>query len=318
MIDISLVSIAMATYNGERFLRDQLDSIFNQTYKNLEVIVTDDCSTDGTLDILEIYSQKYDLKYYINNKNLGRVKNFERALSFCNGKYIALADQDDIWLPEKIENLVNEIGNCSLIFSDAILIDTYGNKIAESFKKTSNYIADTETPFLQLFFRKFIYGCTMLFKRELLEMAFPIPEGVRYHDRWFSIVAAKMGGIRYYDKLLMLYRQHENNVSGDVKDHLFLYKLFRFSLPMYREKRKKIRKETKETIEAALNSALVIKESEKLMLTDSIYFFESFLSNKIDIKVFLIMYKYRDILFSKKKYFILELLMRISCKLLRS
>ena len=97
-----LVSIAMATYNGEKYLKEQLDSIYAQTYKDIEVIVCDDCSSDKTVEILDEYKEKYGLKYYINEKNLGFKKNFEKAISLCSGDFIALADQDDIWIENKI------------------------------------------------------------------------------------------------------------------------------------------------------------------------------------------------------------------------
>jgi glycosyltransferase involved in cell wall biosynthesis len=92
-----MISLAMPTYNGERFLREQLDSIYNQTIVPDEVIVVDDCSTDGTISILEEYKKKYGLKYWVNEKNLGYNKNFEKAISLCTGDYIALSDQDDVW-----------------------------------------------------------------------------------------------------------------------------------------------------------------------------------------------------------------------------
>ena len=311
-----LVSVAMATYNGERYLREQLDSVFNQTYKNIEVIITDDSSSDGTSEILEEYNRKYDLNYTINQKQLGFVRNFEKALSLCRGEYIALADQDDIWLPEKIEHLINEIGEYSLIFSDAILIDTYGNNISESLKKISTYIADTETLFLLLFYRKYVYGCTMFFKKELLEKALPIPDNIGHHDWWLPIVAAKNGGIKYLDQKLMFYRQHKNNVSGDVKDHNIFYKLLRFFMKEYRERRKHFRSRIKTSMEAALGSGLPLESYERIILSDAIYYFDCFLTNKFDLKVLKIMFKHRYILFSKKHYLFLEIIMRSINKLL--
>ena len=134
-----LVSIAMATYNGEKYLRKQLESIYNQTYKNIEFIVCDDRSSDKTVKILQEYQNKYGLKFFINEQNLGFVKNFEKAASLCTGEYIAFADQDDVWLPDKIEILLSEIGNNSLICSDAKLIDENNNQVAESLVKNLNF-----------------------------------------------------------------------------------------------------------------------------------------------------------------------------------
>ena len=97
------ISIAMATFNGEKYLREQLDSIYSQTLLPYEIVAADDCSTDRTTEILEEYRIKKGLKYLVNEHNIGVVKNFEKAISLCQGDYVALSDQDDIWFPEKLE-----------------------------------------------------------------------------------------------------------------------------------------------------------------------------------------------------------------------
>jgi len=312
-----LVSVAIATYNGEAFLEEQFDSIYNQTYENIEVVVSDDCSVDGTCKILEEYKQKYGLQYSINKKNLGYARNFERVLSFCRGQYIALADQDDIWLPEKLEQLLNDIGNYSLIFSDAILIDSDGNKICESFKKNAKYLADTETPFLQLCFRKFIYGCTMFFRSELLEKALPIPYGICHHDWWLPVVAAKNGGIKFLNRKLMLYRQHDNSTIGYLKDQNLFTKLLGFFLLEEREKRKEFRTTLRKNFKATLNSNIKLEDDERTLLTESIYYFDSFLSNKLNVKDLRIAYKLRNLLFSRSYYITFEIIYRLLNKFLK-
>ena len=98
-----MISIALPTYNGEKYIREQLDSIYNQTLVPDEVVVVDDCSTDNTVNILEEYSQRYGLKYFVNDSNIGYNKNFEKAIRLCAGDYIALSDQDDVWFPTKIQ-----------------------------------------------------------------------------------------------------------------------------------------------------------------------------------------------------------------------
>ena len=128
-----LISIAMATYNGGQYLSEQLDSIVNQTYTNIEIVIVDDDSKDNTVEIIKSYQQKYKfIKLYQNPTNLGIVKSFEKAISLCNGDYIALSDQDDVWLPHKLEELVNKIGSSLLIYSDAILVDSNMQVIANS------------------------------------------------------------------------------------------------------------------------------------------------------------------------------------------
>src|SRR5690606_33629827 len=110
IMDSPLISIALCTYNGEKFLAEQLDSIVNQTYKNIEIIAVDDCSTDRTLTILQKYASKdVRVKVYSNKTNKGYSKNFEYAISLCTGDYIAVSDQDDIWVSDKLELLINKI-----------------------------------------------------------------------------------------------------------------------------------------------------------------------------------------------------------------
>ena len=102
--NIPLVSIALCIYNGERFLKEQLETLVNQTYKNIEIVAVDDCSTDSSVLILETYKAKYPfINIHRNARNLGYVKNFEKAISLCKGDFIALSDQDDIWDPDKIK-----------------------------------------------------------------------------------------------------------------------------------------------------------------------------------------------------------------------
>lgn len=210
-----LVSIAMATYNGERFLRQQLDSIYAQTYPNIEVLVSDDRSVDGTVRILEEYRRTHGLAYSVNEARLGYPGNFARATSMCSGAYIAFADQDDIFLPGKIETLIREIGSYSLIYSDAALIDEQGTVLAPSYMRYVHYPMLTGKPFRELVFSCFIRGFQVLFTRELLRAALPVPERVT-HDDWFTILAAKLGGIKYLDQPLVHYRQHGGNVTGSL------------------------------------------------------------------------------------------------------
>ena len=210
-----LVSIAMATYNGEKYLREQLDSIYNQTYKNIEVIVCDDCSVDETVTILEEYKQKYGLIYYINEKNLGFVKNFEKAASLCNGEFIAFSDQDDIWLPEKIETLVNEICDYSLIHTNSALINANGEDLNDTLK--SRLLRELglkqAVNFKGINKQEALQGAACLFKKNIATKAIPFPSEF-YHDYWISLVALKMNGIKYIDRCLVKYRLHNNNAVG--------------------------------------------------------------------------------------------------------
>jgi len=226
-----LVSIAMATYNGETYLHEQINSILNQTYSNLEIIICDDCSIDATRPILEGYALKDQrIKLFFNKTNLGLVKNFEKAISLCTGDYIALADQDDIWLPEKIEILVKNIGNHLLIHSDAFLIDDKGNTFATSYSQYSN--KNFKKNLKAYIVGNNVTGCTALFDERLLEYALPFPSGTMAHDWWLALCAYKFGTIQYLDLPLIKYRQHEYNqigatVSGTINPFEFRVKNFK-------------------------------------------------------------------------------------------
>ncbi len=211
-----LISIAMATYNGEKFLSKQLDSIFSQSYKNIEVIVCDDNSTDKTVEILKEYSKKYtNLKYYINQNRLGVVKNFERALMLSKGDFIALSDQDDIWLPNKLELLYKNIDDNLIILSDAYVIDENDKVLYDSF---IDYIkVDKNTDFVSFLFGSRFPGCTFLINRKLLNYAIPFPNKVVHHDWWLNLVASKIGKVKFLDEKLIYYRLHSSNTTGAFK-----------------------------------------------------------------------------------------------------
>jgi len=150
------VSIAIATYNGAKYLKEQLDSIYTQTLLPFEVIVCDDGSIDETIKILEEFKELKGLKYFINPIKLGFFRNFEKAITLCAGDLIALSDQDDYWLPNKLERLVNEIGASDLICSDAILIDANNNIIQESYFNYQNLFPYSDDLFLNIFFNNYV------------------------------------------------------------------------------------------------------------------------------------------------------------------
>jgi glycosyltransferase involved in cell wall biosynthesis len=211
-----LISVALCTYNGEKYIKEQLDSIINQTYKNLEIIVVDDCSTDDTWAIVSAYAQKDKrIKSFKNDVNLGFNKNFEKAISLTTGDYIALSDQDDIWLPDKISQLAAGIKNYWLVFSNSSYIgDTGRKKLLRRFHLPLNYRG--------ILLRNYVTGHTSLFRREFLSFALPLPDD-GYYDWWLGFVASYHHKICFLDKVLTLYRVHETSVIqsrlglGEVK-----------------------------------------------------------------------------------------------------
>ena len=125
-----MISIALASYNGENYIREQLDSILLQSISDFELIICDDCSTDNTYQILEEYKARDSrIHIYRNEQNLGFKKNFEKAISLCKGEYIALSDQDDIWLVDHLKILLDKINNHSMVSGNAIMVDSNNKEL---------------------------------------------------------------------------------------------------------------------------------------------------------------------------------------------
>ncbi len=209
-----LVSVAMCTYNGERFLREQMDSLVAQDYPNLEILVSDDCSTDTTLAILKEYEQRHEnISVTQSEGNLGLVKNFQGIIARCSGDYIALCDQDDIWFPNKISTLVAEIGAAALIYTPTEMIDENGMRMNTTFHDLRNIQLVDGKCYKSLIFENCILGHTILFKRSLLEHALPFPAGITAHDQWLAIIAAIHGNIKLHKEPVSYYRKHGDNLS---------------------------------------------------------------------------------------------------------
>jgi len=210
------ISICITTYNGEKYLKDQLDSLVKQSIKPYEVILQDDCSIDKTVEIAKTYKDKLNLNIIINEANLGFKKNFELVLSKATGDLIAPCDQDDIWLENKLEILASQIGDYSLAYSNSLLVDSDGNSLNKRISdRLKNNFTDTDTP-INFIYANSISAHAMLFKKELLKYIFPFPQ-VMYFDAWIGAVASSFGGVKYVDIDLVQYRQHSTNSLANKK-----------------------------------------------------------------------------------------------------
>ena len=217
-------SIALCTYNGERYLGDLLNSICSQTTEPFELVVCDDCSTDSTLQLLNDFKRTapFNVNILINTKRLGVIHNFERALSACSGEYIALCDQDDVWKPNKLEKLVTLVKQLEMeagygpyfVHTDVDLVDSELNKMGVSFLEHQGLKPVDRNQYKTLIVQNYIPGCSTLFSRDLLEHALPIPEAAVMHDWWLALIASIAGIIRYDPSITVLYRQHEGNQLG--------------------------------------------------------------------------------------------------------
>ncbi len=217
MRDRPLVSVAMCTYNGARFLKEQLDSILAQSYPDIEIIITDDGSADDTPAILAEYAARdARVRWSVNEVNLGFVKNFEKAISLCSGRYIALADQDDLWDPRKIERFVETIGMNAMIYSDAELIDAEGKPLGSYLIRPGKRPVAGSMP-LAFILDNCVSGNTLMFERSLLPRLLPIPEGISFHDQWIAFAASASGTIVSTEEALTRYRRYDAQVTHNAK-----------------------------------------------------------------------------------------------------
>lgn len=212
---LPLISVVMATYNGAAFLRQQVESILSQTYPNFELVVTDDCSTDGTWTLLEAYAAADKrVRIFKNETNLGYVRNFEKAMLLARGELIAPSDQDDIWLPNKLAVLQAQRGTDTIIYCNSILINDLDQPIGQSLsdvKKLRNY-----DNCLNYTIGNSAPGHGMLFPATLVQECVPFPVVIP-HDYWLGFVACFRSQVRYWPQALVLYRQHHQNVFGATK-----------------------------------------------------------------------------------------------------
>ena len=226
-----MISIALAAYNGSKYIREQLDSILNQTYQDFELIISDDCSTDDTWQILEEYASKDNrIRIFENETNLGFKNNFEKAISLCNGEYIALSDQDDIWCQNHLELLLNKIGDKMIACGDALLVNADGISMGFtlSWQEAFDYVPDDDLQkaYSIMYFRSPLQGASMLIKKEFLEIALPIPEQMEYHDAWFTYLGCFYGGINFFREIISYYRRHNANVTGNKIERRKKFKTF--------------------------------------------------------------------------------------------
>jgi glycosyltransferase involved in cell wall biosynthesis len=209
-----LISIALCTFNGEKYLVEQLDTLVSQTYPNLEIIVVDDCSTDSTFEILKKYESRNQIRLFRNERNLGFSKNFEKAIQFCKGELISLCDQDDIWDKHKIQILSDNIGDHILIYHNSELINAAGQSLNRKMSDVNNFVKGSNNK--AFIFRNCIAGHTILFKKKLTEFIFPIPD-IFFHDWWMVYAATTIDKITFVPNVLVKYRQHEKSYTDTLK-----------------------------------------------------------------------------------------------------
>lgn len=229
-----MIGIAMTTYNGEHFLREQIDSILNQTYTDFELIICDDVSSDSTVDILNEYAQK-DSRIHIvqNEKNLGFLKNFEKAILIClerGAEYIALSDQDDIWTPDHLSTLLISIQENKTLLAGG-LITSYAN--GQTGDTIIHKDSDSQIEKLQylLYGSDVISGCCMLIRSSFFRYSLPISNNYFAHDLWFHFIGVLLNSITFINTPITLHRNHLNNVTAPPSLKKRVKRIFDKSLP---------------------------------------------------------------------------------------
>ena len=221
------VVIIMATYNGEKYIKEQLESIINQTYSNWKLIIHDDNSTDKTMDILYEYKIKYKEKIEIIDDKIvfkSAKKNFMHLLNIVKNEefeYALFCDQDDIWVNNKIEIMLDYARKENreipiVIHSDSRLIDANDNVIGESFNESSKLHKERKD-FLSIYLWNIAQGCSMMINKKCFDFIDINIEKIIMHDWWICIIASIFGSIVYINKQLIDYRQHDNNCIGGEK-----------------------------------------------------------------------------------------------------
>lgn len=208
-----MISICIATYNGARYIGEQLASILKQLSAEDEVVVSDDGSTDGTLDIVRSFNDRR-IRIVDGPQRHSPTLNFEWALRNAKGDYIFLADQDDVWLEGKVRRCVEELQMCDCVVSDAKVTDSLLNTTSESLFQLMHVKRGRLS---NLLWRNGYTGCCMAFKREVLSKALPFPTDIPMHDIWIGNVAAFCGRLRFIDDRLLLFRRHDATASCNGK-----------------------------------------------------------------------------------------------------
>ena len=219
------ISVCMATYNGEKYIQQQLVSILNQIAETDEIIVSDDSSSDSTLEIIKSFDDSR-IKIYENSfKNV--VKNFEFSISQATGDIIFLSDQDDIWHPNKVGDFIAEFGNSEvgLVIADLQLINKSGEIIEKEFFQHGFNIS-----YLQNIIKNNFICCSMAFRKKLVPNFLPFPNNIPMHDWWIGLVALKVSKVSFINKKLTYYRRHDTNVTSGHRSSFKKVLIWRLNL----------------------------------------------------------------------------------------
>lgn len=223
------VSVCLATYNGGKHIKQQLETILSQLSPLDEVIVSDDGSTDQTISLVKAFNDNR-IKIYDNDHVKGPVGNFENAITKAQGDIIFLSDQDDVWFSNKVAKHKEAHANFDLVVSDAVVIDEDKQVLFQSFFEERK----SKKGLLYNLKRNSYIGCCMSFKQNIVRTSLPFPQDIHMHDWWIGLVAEVTGSVYFLNEPLMFYVRHSENASGtlikglpfieQLKNRAFLFK----------------------------------------------------------------------------------------------
>jgi glycosyltransferase involved in cell wall biosynthesis len=202
------ISVCIATYNGEKYIKAQLESILMQLGEEDEVVISDDASTDNTIAIIRSIEDPR-IRLFTGHRFGSHVYNFEHALKQAKGEYLFLSDQDDIWLPNKVSHTIPLLQTYDLVLSDAVMVDAHGAQIHDSFFRFNH----SRKGILKNFYKNSYLGCCMAFRRSVLLKALPFPPDINMHDWWIGMIAEIHFNVHFSDEKLILYRRHQDAVT---------------------------------------------------------------------------------------------------------
>lgn len=305
------IDILMAVYNGEKYLREQIDSILGQSYENFRLLISDDCSIDGTRDILNEYAKKDSrVVVFFQNKNIGVLKNFEYLMQNVESECFMFADQDDVWQKDKIQKSVQKMieTDSDLVYTNLEVVDENLQSINTSYwdlkgftKKVKKY-----NNFEALYLNNFVTGCTMLVKSKWIEKILPLPKNSEYilHDYWTALIVAKFGKMSYIEEPQVKYRQHGKNSIGSKKRS--------DEIQIFEEMRELFIDVKIDHFHAFMRNNQIFEDDKIVNLNIKSYEYFEYLKKvkKLTLKgtiLFWKLYKYEEISYSLQNYLILNM-----------
>lgn len=204
-----MISVCIATYNGEKYIREQVKSILGQLESDDEIVISDDGSKDNTIDILESFYDKR-IKIYYNQGRHGVVPNFENALRHTQGDFIFLSDQDDVWNPNKVRLCIEALSNVDLVIHNSdVVFEDDSNRHEDFFK-----LRHSGSGYLKNLYKNTYVGSCMSFKKDVKDYVLPFPKHILWHDMWIGLMVEKRGNTKFINDKLLYYRRHADNTSA--------------------------------------------------------------------------------------------------------